>query len=62
VGAEVKNKWSYTSFFRMASWHIQEQIYLYTEHNGGVASAVAFLRNIPGQNTDPAPHILITIL
>jgi hypothetical protein len=46
----------------MASWHIQEQIYLYTGHHGGVASIVAFIRNIPGQNTDPAPHILITIL
>jgi hypothetical protein len=43
--------------FHMASWHIQEQIYLYTEHHCGV-----FIRNIPGQNTDPAPHTLVTIL
>jgi len=48
--------------FHMASCHTQEQFCLYTEHHGGVASIVAFIRNIPGQNTDPAPPILIKIL
>jgi hypothetical protein len=48
--------------FHIVSWHIQEQLYLYTEHHGGVASIFAFICNIPGQNTDPAPHILIKIL
>jgi len=47
-----------TPIFRMISW-----LYLYREHHGDVASIVAFTRihNIPGQNTDPALPILITV-
>jgi hypothetical protein len=51
-----------TLVFRIDSWHIQEQLYLCTEYNGGVASIVAFIHNIPGQNTEPTPPLLIKIL
>jgi len=69
VSIELRIQWvlrlricgAISPIFLMASWHIEEQLYLYTEHHGGVASTVAFIRNIPGQNTDPTPPILIKI-
>jgi hypothetical protein len=62
VGAEVKNKHSYNACVSYWFMAYTRTTLPYTEHNGGVANIVAFIHNIPGQNTKPTPPLLIKIL